>query len=337
MGINCGRVIGLVAVRRRWNGVHASLYRQSLHCNRIARRLRGRDGGCGGRRYNGRGRTRRVRLRRQRVARRRLRLLLLLYGARVRRRRRLCARAGYRRRSYGRDGRLKHWLLDLRTLHGLHDNWRLHGLSRGPRLNRRGASHTRRRAGRLSHRDGTRRAGRGAARVDPRRRTLSVVLRLRRALAVLHGDRVGRRGRYARHGVRGWQFGAARSRLVDAKRLELLRELLLHLRPVLHDHGRARGRRGRGRHGRRAARRRQRRRRRHALHELLHGRHHGRRGRTSRRRWGRWLGETGWRVLSAQLLVGKGRRVRRSRAVGPGTPCARVECGAPSKKVDLAF
>lgn len=156
-------VVARISIGRWRNRVHASLDGEGLHRDRIARRLGGGDGGRG-RGQGGRRGARRRRLGRQRVAGRRLRLLLL-DGAGVRGRRRLHHRACHRRRRHRRNRGLKNRLLDLRTLHRLHDYRRLNSLPRRPSLHRRRPSHSRRRAGRLCHRNRTRRSGRGSSRV----------------------------------------------------------------------------------------------------------------------------------------------------------------------------
>lgn len=148
------RVVARISIGRWRNRVHASLDSEGLHRDRIARRLGGGDGGRG-RGQGGRRGARRRRLGRQRVAGRRLRLLLL-DGAGVRGRRRLHHRTGNRRRRYWCNRGLKNWLLDLRTLHRLHNYRRLNSLPCRPSLHRRRPSHSRRRTGRLRHRNRTR-------------------------------------------------------------------------------------------------------------------------------------------------------------------------------------
>lgn len=167
MGIDSRRIIVLITIWRRWNRMHPPLHRQRLHGDRVARRFRGGDGGSGRGRYDRRRGAWRRRLRRQRVARRRLRLLLLLNRTSVRGWRRLRGRTRDGWGSNRRDGRLQNRFLDLCTLYRLHYNRRLHRLSRGPRLNRRRASHPGRRASRLRYCNRTRRSGGGTSRIDP--------------------------------------------------------------------------------------------------------------------------------------------------------------------------
>lgn len=140
----------------------------------------------------------------------------------------------------GRRGSLQDGLLHLRTLDALHDDGRLRlGLPRAPRQHGGGARHGRRRDGAVHpagrHRHGAGRARGGRPRVDARRRALAVVLR--GALPALDGRRVaGRRGGHGGAWRRRHQR-VRRRRLRLVQRLHLLRQLLLHLRPVLQDHG----------------------------------------------------------------------------------------------------